>query len=180
MHITVGDCIPLDKDAIGDVPAVAQKGGGAEVGRRPSLVRRFSGECKTAVVVHEGGAVEGAPGVTITLEKEAAITNAQDGHGVVVEKAGTGDGQDGRGGLKEKLEEQQHRAPELSSLTPSTKSPPQERVPEQAEEQPREQPEEPVHESELPAAASPATTNRAAPERRSWLSFKWNRRNVSA
>ncbi|CAM9612408.1 unnamed protein product [Ectocarpus sp. 12 AP-2014] len=109
------------KDAIGDVPAFLQNGGGAEVVHRPSPVRRFSGECKTAVGVHERGAVEGAPGVAITLEKEAAITKAQDGHDVVVGTAGTGDDQDGRGGLKEELEEQQHRVPELSSLTPSTK-----------------------------------------------------------
>ncbi|CAM9090510.1 unnamed protein product [Ectocarpus sp. 4 AP-2014] len=164
------------KDAIGDVPALAQKGGGAEEVHRPSPVRRSSGECKTAVVVHEGAAVEGAPGVAPRLEKGAAITNAQDGHDVVVETAGTGDDQDGRGGLKEELEEQQHRVPELSSLTPSTKEP----GPEQAQEQPREQLEEPVHKNELPAAASSATSNRAAPERRSWFSFKWNRRNISA
>ncbi|CAN0182798.1 unnamed protein product [Ectocarpus sp. 8 AP-2014] len=192
------------KDAIGDVLALARKGGGAEEVRRSSPVRRSSGECKTAVVVHEGGAVEGAPGVAPRLEKDAAITNAQDGHDVVVGTAGTGDGQDGRGGLQEKCEEQQHRVPKLSSLTPSTKmenatkkswwggprtpnrkirhpckSPPKEPVPEQAQEQRQEQ-QEPVHESELPAAASPATSNRAAPERRSWLSFKWNRRNISA
>ncbi|CAN0484326.1 unnamed protein product [Ectocarpus sp. 12 AP-2014] len=192
------------KDAIGDMLALAQKGGGAEEVCRPSPVRRSSRECKTAVVVHEGGAVEGAPGVAITLKKEAAITNAQDGHDVVVGTARTGDGQDGRGGLMEELEEQQHRVPELSSLTPNTKmekapkkswwggprtltkkvrppckSPPKEPVPEQAQ-MPRVQSEEPVHESKLPAAAFPATTNRAAPERRSWLSFKWNRRNISA
>ncbi|CAM9208827.1 unnamed protein product, partial [Ectocarpus sp. 13 AM-2016] len=193
------------KDAIGDVPAFLQNGGGAEVVHRPSPVHRFSGECKTAVGVHEGGAVEGAPGVAVTLEKEAAITNAQDGHDVEVGTAGTGDDQDGRGGLKEELEEQQHRVPELWRLTPSTKVggkatkkswwggprtlnknirhpckiPPQGPVPEQAQEQPREKPEEPVPESELPAEASLATTNRAAPERRSWLSFKWNRRNIS-
>ncbi|CAM9807121.1 unnamed protein product [Ectocarpus sp. 12 AP-2014] len=164
------------KDAIGDVPAFIQNGAGAEVVHRPCPVRPSSRECKTAVGVHEGGAVEGAPSVAITLEKEPAITKAQDGHDVVVGTARTGDDQDGRRGLKEELEEQQHRVPELSSLTPSTKGP----VPEQAQEQPREQSGEPVHESELPAEASPATSNRAAPERRSWLSFKWNRRNISA
>ncbi|CAM9530573.1 unnamed protein product, partial [Ectocarpus sp. 6 AP-2014] len=193
------------KDAIGDVLDLAQKGGGAEEVRQPSPVRRSSGECKTAVVVHESGAVEGAPGVAPRLEKDAAITNSQDGHAVVVGTAGTSDGQNGRGRLKEELEEQQHRVPELSSLTPSTKmgkatkkswwggprtpnrkirhpckSPPREPVPEQAKKQPREQPEEPVHESELAAAVSHATSSRAAPDRRSWLSFKWNRRNVSA
>ncbi|CAM9645866.1 unnamed protein product [Ectocarpus fasciculatus] len=188
------------KEVIGDVPALAQTGGGAEVVQRPSPVRRSSGECETAVVVHEGGAVEGSPGVATTLEENAAITNAQDGHGGVVEAPGTSDGQDGLGGLKEELEEQQHRVPELSSLTPSTKmekapkkswwggprtpkrqirhpckTPPRKPVPGQAQEQPQE----PVHESDLPAAASLATTNRAPRKHRPWLSFPWNRRNIS-